>query len=31
LITETGHRVLGKPIPKSIAEVEAIVGSEPLT
>lgn len=25
-ITETGHRVLGKPIPKSISELEAIVG-----
>lgn len=26
LITETGYRVLGKPIPKSISELEAIVG-----
>ncbi|HPS70630.1 MAG TPA: aminopeptidase P family protein [Bacteroidales bacterium] len=26
LITETGHVVLGKPIPKSIQELEAIVG-----
>ena len=26
LITETGHIVLGKPIPKSIQELEEIVG-----
>jgi Xaa-Pro aminopeptidase len=26
LVTETGHRVLGKPIPKTIAEVEEIMG-----
>jgi Xaa-Pro aminopeptidase len=25
LITETGHRVLGKPIPKSIADIEAVM------
>lgn len=29
LVTETGHRVLGKPIPKTIAEVEAVM-SNPL-
>jgi Xaa-Pro aminopeptidase len=25
LVTETGHRVLGKPIPKTIEEVEAVM------
>jgi len=25
LVTETGYRVLGKPIPKTIAEVEAVM------
>jgi Xaa-Pro aminopeptidase len=28
LVTETGHRVLGKPIPKTIAEVEAVMRGE---
>jgi Xaa-Pro aminopeptidase len=27
LVTETGHRVLGKPIPKTVAEVEEMVGA----
>ncbi|PLX14271.1 MAG: Xaa-Pro aminopeptidase [Marinilabiliales bacterium] len=27
LVTETGYRVLGKPIPKTIAEVEAVMNS----
>lgn len=27
LVTETGHRVLGKPIPKSIAEIEEIMSN----
>ncbi|MCK4360436.1 MAG: aminopeptidase P family protein, partial [Bacteroidales bacterium] len=25
LVTETGHRILGKPIPKTIAEVEEMM------
>ena len=28
LVTETGHRVLGKPIPKTVAEVEAMAASK---
>jgi Xaa-Pro aminopeptidase len=28
LVTEKGHRVLGKPIPKKVKDVERIVGSE---
>jgi Xaa-Pro aminopeptidase len=28
LVTETGNRVLGKPIPKTVAEVEAIAASK---
>lgn len=28
LVTETGHRVLGKPIPKTVAEVEAMAAGE---
>ena len=26
LVTEDGHRVLGKPIPKTVAELETVVG-----
>lgn len=28
LVTETGYRVLGKPIPKTVAEIEAITAAE---
>ena len=28
LVTDSGHRVLGKPIPKTVEEIEALVGTE---
>jgi Xaa-Pro aminopeptidase len=27
LVTETGYRVLGKPIPKTVAEIEAVMAN----